>query len=158
MLPPQCNSTKYTINATRNAKMCVFREEAVNSVQRNLRKLWRRGCRILIWIIGNKVILYIKDFRNRSSHRGSAKTNLTSIHEDPGSIPGLAHWVKDPVLLWAVVYVGCKRGSEPALLWLWCRPAATAPIGPLAWEPSYAANADLKKPKKKKKKKDYLIA
>ena len=37
--------------------------------------------------------------------------------------------------------VGCRRSSYPALLWLWCRLPATAPIGPLAWEPPYAAGA-----------------
>ena len=51
--------------------------------------------------------------------------------------------------------VGCRRGSDPALLWLLRRPVATAPIGPLAWEPPYAAGAAqeiAKKDKKKKKK------
>ena len=48
--------------------------------------------------------------------------------------------------------VGCRRGSDPMLLWLWCRPVATVPISPLAWEPPYAASGALEKTKKKKKK------
>jgi len=39
------------------------------------------------------------------------------------------------------------------LLWLWHRPAATAPIRPLAWEPPCAAGAALEKTKRQKKKK-----
>ena len=34
--------------------------------------------------------------------------------------------------------VSSKRSSDPALLWLWCRPAAIALIQSLAWEPPYA--------------------
>ena len=48
--------------------------------------------------------------------------------------------------------VGGRQGSDLALLWLWCRPAATALIGPLAWESPYAAGAVLQRQKKKKKK------
>ena len=61
--------------------------------------------------------------------------------------------------------VGCRRGSDPALLWLWRRLVATALIQPLAWEPPYAMGVaqeiatattttkDQKDKKKKKKKK-----
>ena len=44
--------------------------------------------------------------------------------------------------------VGWRRGSDPVLLWPWCRPVATAPIGLLAWEPLYATGVALKRLKK----------
>ena len=50
--------------------------------------------------------------------------------------------------------VGCRLSSDPLLLWLWCRLVATAPIGPLAWDPPYAVEAALEKAKKKKRKKE----
>ena len=48
--------------------------------------------------------------------------------------------------------VGGRHGSDPELLWLWHRPAATAPIRLLAWEPPYAMGAALEKTKKQKQK------
>ena len=39
------------------------------------------------------------------------------------------------------------------MLWLWYRPVAVAPIGPLAWELPYAAAGVALKRKRKKKKK-----
>ena len=49
--------------------------------------------------------------------------------------------------------VGRRCGPDLALLRLWCRPAETAPMRPLAWEPPYAAGAAPKKDKRQKKKK-----
>ena len=48
--------------------------------------------------------------------------------------------------------VGSRCGSDSALLWLWCRPAARAPIRPLVWEPSCAAGVALKRQNKQTKK------
>ena len=48
--------------------------------------------------------------------------------------------------------VGHSRCSDLVLLRLWCRPAATALIRPLAWEPPYAAEVALEKGKKTGKK------
>ena len=42
---------------------------------------------------------------------------------------------------------------DPKLLWLWCRPAATALIQPLAWEPPYAVGVALKRQKQTNKQK-----
>ena len=49
--------------------------------------------------------------------------------------------------------VGRRHSSVPAWLWLWCRSAAAAAIGLLAWEPPHAMRAALKKKKKTKEKK-----
>ena len=62
-------------------------------------------------------------------------TNPARNHDVAGSIPGLAQYVKDL-----------------ALLWLWSRPAATAAIRPLAWQPPHAAEAALEKAKRQKLK------
>ena len=48
--------------------------------------------------------------------------------------------------------VSRRRDSDPELLWLWHRPAGTAPIQPLAWESPYAVGVALKKDKTKQKK------
>ena len=68
--------------------------------------------KILEWKNNKKKKKKIKKKKKKrfwSSRHSSMETNLTSIHEDAASIPGLARQVKD-------------------LAWLWCRPAATAPM------------------------------
>ena len=50
--------------------------------------------------------------------------------------------------------MGCRCGLDPVLLWLWHRPAATALIQPLAWEPPYAVGAALEMSKRQKKKEE----
>ena len=78
--------------------------------------------------------------------------NPTRNHEVVGSIPGLLSGLRiqrchEP---WCRSQI-CS--SDPVLLWLWRRPAATAPLRPLAWEPPCAMGAALEKTKRQKKKK-----
>ena len=71
--------------------------------------------------------------------------NPTRNHEVSGLIPGIA-----------MSYgVGLRHNSDPAWLWLWHRPVATAPIRPLAWEPPYAMGVAPGKRQKDKKKRNY---
>ena len=83
-------------------------------------------------------------------------TNPTGNHEVVGSIPGLAQWVKRSGVA-VSCGVGCRRGLDPTLLWLWCRLVATAPIRPLAWETPYAMGAAQEIAKKKKKKRSKAL-
>ena len=64
-----------------------------------------------------------------------------------GLMPGLTQWVKDMVLreLWCRSQKRLGSGMAVAV----ARPAATAPIRPLAWEPPYAAGVALKRQKTK---------
>ena len=51
-----------------------------------------------------------------------------------------------------------RHGSDPVLLlWLPCRPAAVAPIRPLAWELSYEAGAALKNKNQTKSNKKKVV-
>ena len=68
----------------------------------------------------------------------AAETNLTRNHEVAGSIPGCG--------------IGGRHDLDAVLLRLWCKPAATAPIRPLAWEPPYAAGAAQEIAKRQKQK------
>ena len=71
-----------------------------------------------------------------NSRSGTAEMNPTSIVSMRMCVQSLA---------------SLDRWGSPALPWLWRRPAAAAPIQPLAWEPPYASGGALKRQKTNKK-------
>ena len=64
-----------------------------------------------------------------------------------GSIPGLTQWVNNPAVPAMSHGVGRRCGSDLIFSGCAARPAAVALIGPLAWEPPYAAGVALRKTK-----------
>ena len=79
----------------------------------------------------------IENIKLRESVVAQRVTNPTGIHEDP----------------WSRVAVSCgvdhRRGSDLAVLWLWCRLAAAALIWPPAWKLTCAMDTALQNQKNK---------
>ena len=95
------------------------------------------------WTKGTNKLAHCKaatNFNLESSYCGSVETNPSNIHEDAGLIPEHTQWVEDSTLLW-----------------LWCRPAAAAPIQSFARELPYVTGTVLKKSKTSKQTKTLQI-
>ena len=77
--------------------------------------------------------------------------NLTSVHEDEVSIPGLLSGLR----IWCCLKLQHRSQMQlgSGVAWLWCRPAAAVPIPPPCLGTSTCHKCGPKKGKKKNKTK-----
>ena len=80
----------------------------------------------------------LENNRPGCSHRGTRPASMRIRVQALASLSGSRIWHA------MSCGVGHRWGSDPALLWLWQRPAAAALIQPLSWELSYATHEALK--------------
>ena len=82
------------------------------------------------------------------------RIQLVPMRMQVQSLASLSGW-----RIWCCHELWCSSDMAqiPALLWLWCRLVAAAPIRPLAWEPPYATSVAPKSKNRKEKKKKPLL-
>ena len=75
----------------------------------------------LLYELHSKTVVNMNDqnYLRGSSRCGSVGMNLTSIYDDVASVTGLAQWWVEGLSVAVSCGVGCRCGSDPALLWLW---------------------------------------
>ena len=143
------DQTRHLIVPSQICFCCTLKGPPSLNTFKNMLLYISKSCLLLLVSLSKPS--FSSEQKSWSSHHGSAVTNPTSIHEDTGSVLGLAQWVQESSIAMSCG-VGHRQGSDLALLWLWCRPAAAAPIRPLTWEFSYATSVALKRKKKKKRR------
>ena len=104
--------------------------------------MWRGGSGMDVEFGVSRCKLLHLERISRSSRSSAVETKPTRNHEVASFNP----W-PCAVSYGCGVAVSCgsgrRHGRDLALLWLWCRPPAVAPIRPLAWEHPYATRAAL---------------
>ena len=105
------------------------------------------GCSINFWCKTTPNLYFQNKNRSKNYYQFNTSLMIYSKRVLPG-VPIVAQWkqiwlASMRAKVWSLALVSRLK------IWhcceLWCRPAATAPIQPLAWESPYAVGAALKK-------------